>query len=202
MHCLPTLNSLSQLKKFSYAHDLVWVLRQSPSGGSIATFFRWRNWGSQAGAVPTIHRSPTSFLLSSFLSPKRVIKHSFGYREEEQWYLPLSFLFSSLILRCQVWCPGQVWQESHCLHKTGKSLPGKSGKFLAFPLKTCVWGLGLKSHFFQETLPGEGVGMGAEGQRGVLAWLGAFWCLYCLNFDTLVFYDVMGHGSLCTSLIL
>ena len=58
------------------------------------------------------HYSPTFFLLSSFLSPKRVIKQSFGYWEEELWHMPLSFLFPFVFLRCQVWFPGHVWQES------------------------------------------------------------------------------------------
>lgn len=72
-----------------------------------------------------------------------------------------------------------MYDKNHYLHKTGKSLRSKPGRFLAFTLKIvedvtvqpCVSGLGLKSHFFfpQETLPGEGVRMGAEGQRGVLA---------------------------------
>ena len=58
------------------------------------------------------------------------------------------------------------------------------GRFLTFNLKIvedvivqpCISGLDLKSHFFfspRKLFQGMGVKMGAEGRRGVLAWLGA-----------------------------
>ena len=162
------------------------------------------------------HYSPTFFLFSSFLSPKRVIKHSFGYKKRncDICLCPFCFPLCFWGVRCGL---QGMYDKNHYLHKTGKSLRSKPGRFLAFTLKIvedvtvqpCVSGLGLKSHFFSPRKLFQGREWGWEQRvRGVCwhDWGLCTWCLHCLNFDLLfnlmmcLVLDHDAHLLLCSDL--